>query len=160
MYLRNAFAGLVAGPAFYCAVTLWAVQGSSLGNAVAQTVPLPVQQLTVDSHRIQAEIAADAQTRSAGLMYRTSLPSDTGMLFVFDSIGQPCFWMKNTPLPLSIAFIDHQGYIVNIADMEPHSTKSHCPAAPIRYALEMEQGWFESKEIIAGARVRHLPPPN
>lgn len=158
MYLRNTFAGLLAGPAFYCAVALCAAHGFAIGTAAAQTATLPVQQLSIDSHPIQAEIAADAQTRSNGLMYRTSLAADTGMLFVFDSIGQPCFWMKNTPLPLSIAFIDRQGYIVNMADMEPHSTKSHCPAAPILYALEMEQGWFESKAIKPGARVMHLPP--
>lgn len=158
MYLRNSCAGLLGGPAFYWSLVFFVILTLFHGNVQAQAARLPTQELAVDSHRIQAEIAADVQTRSYGLMHRSSLPADTGMLFVFDSVGQPCFWMKNTPLPLSIAFIDRDGYIVNMADMEPHSTASHCPTAPILYALEMEQGWFESKKIQAGARVEHLPP--
>lgn len=157
MYLRNSYAGLLSGPAFYSSLILLVVLTLFHGNTRAQTAGLPTQELIIDSHRIQAEIAADAQTRSFGLMHRASLPADTGMLFVFDSVGQPCFWMKNTPLPLSIAFIDPKGYIVNMADMDPHSTVSHCPEAPILYALEMEQGWFESNGIQVGARVERLP---
>lgn len=160
MYLRNVCAGLLAGPAFYCALVLHAGGAFFHTDARSQTAQLAVQELKIDAHRIRAEIAADAQTRSRGLMYRLSLPPDTGMLFIFESVGQPCFWMKNTPLPLSIAFIDQDGHIVNMADMEPHSTASHCPHAPIRYALEMEQGWFEARDIQAGARVKHLPRPD
>lgn len=157
MYIRNICAGPRVGPAFYWATVFLVVLLASHGIVRSQTKQLPVQELEIDSHHIQAEVAADPQSRSYGLMHRQSLLPDTGMLFVFESVGQPCFWMKNTPLPLSIAFIDRNGYIVNIADMQPLSTASHCPAAPILYALEMEQGWFESKEIHAGARVRHLP---
>lgn len=79
------------------------------------------------------------------------------MLFVFDTVDQPCFWMKNTPLPLSIAFIDPDGTIVNIADMAPRSLDAHCPVKPIRYALEMEQGWFKNQGVEAGAKVTSLP---
>lgn len=92
-------------------------------------------------------------------MYRTFLPPDTGMLFVFDRPGLPCFWMKNTPLPLSIAFIDQRGRIVNIADMQPHDQTSHCPTAPVLYALEMQQGWFRQKGIKPGTQVAPLPLP-
>jgi len=76
---------------------------------------------------------------------------------VFERTGQPCFWMKNTPLPLSIAFIDDNGAIVNIADMQPNTRDNHCPVAPIRYALEMQQGWFKDKGIQPGDTVQNLP---
>ncbi len=92
-------------------------------------------------------------------MQRQSLPPNHGMLFVFEKIGMPCFWMKNTPLPLSIAFIDAQGIIVNIADMQAHSLDTHCPTGPVIYALEMEQGWFRRHQVKAGASVKNLPKP-
>ena len=156
----NLYAGLFVRPAplqllLVCAFVL----SLFYTTAQAQATRLPVTELRVDSHKITAKVAATNQTRGYGLMYRASLPPDTGMLFVFDNPGQPCFWMKNTPLPLSIAFIDQHGVIVNLADMQPHSTISHCPQAPVLYALEMEQGWFASKNIKPGARVSHLPRP-
>lgn len=123
----------------------------------AQGMLLPTTQIQIGPHSVQAEVAATDASRSYGLMNRQSLPADHGMLFVFDSVGMPCFWMKNTPLPLSIAFIDAQGVIVNIADMQPHSQDTHCPAAPIVFALEMEQGWFKRHQIKAGMAVRQLP---
>lgn len=123
----------------------------------AQQALLPTTQFEISGIQIQAEIAATDAARSLGLMNRHSLPDDHGMLFVFDQVGTPCFWMKNTPLPLSIAFIDTQGKITNIADMQPHSLDAHCPAAPIQYALEMEQGWFIRHQIGAGATVKNLP---
>ena len=158
MYLCTLRAGPRAGPAFYLALAALIILAAIHNTAAAQAARLPVQKLVIGSHQIQAEVAATAQARSYGLMHRAHLPPDTGMLFVFESIGKPCFWMKNTPLPLSIAFIDADGYIVNIADMTPHSMTSHCPAAPILYALEMEQGWFLQKDIQAGTRIAHLPP--
>lgn len=79
------------------------------------------------------------------------------MLFVFEQVGTPCFWMKNTPLPLSIAFIGVDGKIVNIADMQALSLAPHCPAGPIVYALEMEQGWFSQHQVQAGTVVSGLP---
>jgi uncharacterized membrane protein (UPF0127 family) len=94
-----------------------------------------------------------------GLMHRTSLAPDHGMLFVFDKPATPCFWMKNTPLPLSIAFIDSAGVVVNIADMRPGSLDEHCPVAPVVYALEMEMGWFKERRIGPGVKVAQLPAP-
>ncbi|WP_371743183.1 DUF192 domain-containing protein [Pollutimonas harenae] len=123
----------------------------------AQGMLLPTTQIKVGPQTVQAEVAATDASRSYGLMNRQSLPTDHGMLFVFDSVGMPCFWMKNTPLPLSIAFIDAQGMIVNIADMQPHSLDTHCPAAAIVFALEMEQGWFKRHQIKAGMAVKQLP---
>lgn len=125
--------------------------------ASAQSLLLPTAQLTIGPHAVDAEVAATESSRSYGLMNRSSLPPDHGMLFVFDEVGMPCFWMKNTPLPLSIAFIDSQGVIVNIADMQPHSLDGHCPTGPIVYALEMQQGWFQQHQVQAGANVDNLP---
>ncbi len=126
-------------------------------SAGSQGMLLPTAQLTIGSHTANVEIAATESSRSYGLMQRQSLPRNHGMLFVFDNAGMPCFWMKNTPLPLSIAFVDAKGRIVNISDMRPHSLDEHCPAAPVVYALEMEQGWFHQNNIKAGATVAGLP---
>lgn len=90
-------------------------------------------------------------------MYRQSLAPNSGMLFVFDYSMPACFWMKNTPLPLSIAFITDEGTITNIEAMQPFSTASVCPLRPVKYALEMEQGWFAKQDIYAGDVVQHLP---
>ena len=89
-------------------------------------------------------------------MYRTSLAPNGGMLFVFEQPGEQCMWMKNTLLPLSVAFIDDDGSIVNIADMQPQTEDPHCAAKPVRYALEMTQGWFAERGIRAGSRLRGL----
>jgi len=120
---------------------------------------LPTAELSVGGTPVHAEVAATPASRNLGLMFRQSLPVDHGMLFVFEADVQQCFWMKNTPLPLSIAFIDAGGRIVNIRDMQPLSEASHCPIAPIRYALEMQQGWFGMNGVQAGQAVRGLPAP-
>lgn len=146
-------------PVFFCCVLTLLALGLASGPARAQAMLLPTAQLKVGPHAVQAEVAATEASRSYGLMNRNALPADHGMLFVFDAVGMPCFWMKNTPLPLSIAFIDAQGKIVNIADMQPHSLDTHCPQAPILYALEMQQGWFRQHLVKAGAAVANLPPP-
>jgi len=128
--------------------------------AFAQSGPqatLPTTRLTAGMHVITAELANTPYSRMVGMMYRESTPPNHGMLFVFEDKQQHCFWMRNTPLPLSIAFIDDDGTIVNIADMAPKSDDSHCPARPIRYALEMEKGWFQKKGVKAGARIAGLP---
>ncbi|HLS86906.1 MAG TPA: DUF192 domain-containing protein [Burkholderiales bacterium] len=119
---------------------------------------LPVARLTAGMHVIRAEVAADFPTRMQGLMHRESLGRNAGMLFVFDEASIHCMWMKNTLIPLSVAFIDESGRILNIADMEPHSEQSHCAAAPARYALEMAQGWFAERHIRAGMRLGGLEP--
>lgn len=125
--------------------------------AHAQAMLLPTTQLVIKNHIVQAEIAATDASRAYGLMNRASLPESHGMLFVYDRPSAMCFWMKNTPLPLSIAFIDASGRIVTIADMQPLSLDSHCPTEPALYALEMEQGWFAQREIRVGEPVMGLP---
>jgi hypothetical protein len=118
----------------------------------------PVAELTAGMYRIRAEVVADYATRARGLMHRKSLPSNAGMLFVFDDHAVHCMWMKNTLIPLSVAFIDDRGVIINIADMEPHSEASHCAAQPVKYALEMNGGWFAARGIKPGARLGGVPP--
>jgi uncharacterized membrane protein (UPF0127 family) len=124
--------------------------------ALAQPPPLRTLELGAGMHVIRAEVADSFATRTQGLMHRTSLPPNGGMLFVFDEDGTHCMWMRNTLIPLSVAFLDERGAIVNIADMQPHSEQSHCAARPARYALEMTQGWFAQRGLRAGARLRGL----
>lgn len=118
---------------------------------------LPVVPLTAGMYAIQAEVAADDASRQQGLMFRKNMPANAGMLFVLEEKAGHCFWMKNTELPLSIAFLADDGTIVNIEDMQPHSEDNHCPKAAVRYALEMNQGWFAQKGIRAGAKIGGLP---
>jgi uncharacterized membrane protein (UPF0127 family) len=123
--------------------------------AFAQT--LPVLELKAGMHLIRAEVAADFASRAQGLMHRKSLAPNGGMLFVFDRAEQ--HWMKNTYIPLSVAFLDEQGTIINIADMQPHSEQSHCATRPAVYALEMTRGWFAERGIKAGAKLAGLAKP-
>lgn len=113
--------------------------------------------LELSGQSISVEVADNERTRSKGLMYRESMPADQGMLFIFDYPHQPCFWMKNTYLPLSIAFITAQGTISSIHDMHPQSTETHCPREAIVYALEMNQGWFKKHALKPGSKVEGLP---
>lgn len=126
-------------------------------EAICQTTApgptLPVKALTAGMHRIQAEVAATDANRSRGLMFRKELAPNHGMLFVFEQAAVQCFWMRNTLLPLSIAFILDDGTITNIADMAPMTENSHCSTAPVRYTLEMEQGWFAKRGITAGKKI-------
>ena len=123
----------------------------------APQLSLPRTQLTVGMHRIDAQIAATDAQRATGLMSRISMPEGEGMLFVFERAGVQCFWMKNTLIPLTAAFIADDGSIVNLADMQPQSEDNHCSTAPVRYVLEMNQGWFAQRHIRAGHTVRGLP---
>ena len=123
------------------------------GSPLAQ---LPAVQLSAGMHLIRAEVADSMGTRMEGLMHRKSMPEGAGMVFVFDELAPHCMWMKNTLIPLSVAFIDQAGAIINIADMQPHSEQSHCAARPARYALEMNKGWFAQRGIKPGARLRGL----
>ncbi len=124
--------------------------------ALAQQPPLRTIELSAGMHVIRAEVADGFASRMQGLMQRTSLPPNGGMLFVFDEDATHCMWMKNTLIPLSVAFLDARGAIINIADMVPHSELSHCAARAARYALEMTQGWFAQRGIRAGANLRGL----
>lgn len=103
-------------------------------------------------YRIDTEVVADQSSRMQGLMNRRSMAPQQGMLFVFPEIGRHCMWMRNTLIPLSVAFLDREGRIINIENMQPHTEISHCSARPARYALEMNLGWFASKGIKPGAR--------
>jgi uncharacterized protein len=127
--------------------------------ARAQDAPqqLPTVPLTAGMHLIQAEVARTPAQRQIGLMNRKEMPVNAGMLFVFEQPGTQCFWMRNTLIPLTIAFLADDGTVVNLADMTPLSEASHCSAKPVRYALEMNQGWFAKRGIGPGARVRGGP---
>lgn len=129
---------------------------------LAQDAPQQLRSipLTAGMHVIQAEVAVSPEQRAIGLMYRKTMPTNNGMLFVFDAPQPQCFWMKNTLLPLSIAFIAEDGSVVNIADMQPMTETSHCSDKPVRFALEMNQGWFAKRGIKAGVKLKGQPWPN
>lgn len=118
---------------------------------------LPTVALTAGMHRIEAEVAQTSHQHQVGLMHRTEMAAHQGMLFVYEQPQVHCFWMRNTLLPLTIAFIDDQGRIVNLADMQPLKEDSHCSAKPVRFALEMNQGWFAKRGIKAGSTLRGAP---
>jgi uncharacterized membrane protein (UPF0127 family) len=122
---------------------------SCLSPALAQT-GLPLMELTVGFHRVEAEVAATPEHRMVGLMNRKSMPIQHGMLFVFAQTGRHCMWMRNTLLPLSVAFLDEKGIIINIEDMQPQTENNHCAAKEARYALEMNLGWFKTRGVKAG----------
>ncbi len=114
---------------------------------------LPRVDLTAGFYRIQAEVAARDPDRMQGLMHRRSMPANHGMLFVFAQAARHCMWMRNTLLPLSVAFLDEEGRILNIEDMQPQTEDNHCAAKAARYALEMNLGWFAGKGIKPGTRI-------
>lgn len=128
------------------------------GTAQAQQPqpPLPAVQLNAGMHLIHAEVAADFTTRAQGLMYRESLGPNAGMLFIFEQPAIQCMWMKNTLIPLSVAFMDANGVILNIADMQPQTEESHCASKPAILALEMTRGWFAQHGIKPGAKLGGL----
>ncbi|MFT3850685.1 MAG: DUF192 domain-containing protein [Propionivibrio sp.] len=123
-----------------------------VSSAHAQT-PMPRMELTAGFYRIVSEIAANQKDRMQGLMHRRSMQANEGMLFVFPQEDRHCMWMRNTFLPLSVAFLDAKGRILNIEDMEPQTEDNHCAAAPARYALEMNKGWFAGKGIAPGQNI-------
>lgn len=136
--------------AVFAGLILWAASSS------AQQAALPTVVLNAGIHAIQAEVAETPAARSQGLMRRKSMAQGAGMLFLFDESAVHCMWMKNTLIPLSVAFIDERGQIVNIADMQPRDETSHCATRPARYALEMNQGWFKKRGIVGGAAIQGL----
>ena len=128
--------------------------------ALAQTEPQPRLagiEIKAGMHIIHAEVARSDEQQMRGLMLRTDLPGNDGMLFVNERAERRCFWMRNTLVPLTIAFIDDVGSIVNLADMQPQSDESHCSSKPVRYALEMRQGWFAKRAIKPGFKLRGAP---
>ncbi|QWD72116.1 DUF192 domain-containing protein [Polynucleobacter sp. UB-Raua-W9] len=129
---------------------------SSLAFAQVNT-GLPTVELRTGIYRIQAEIADTPESRQTGLMNRTSMPTNSGMLFIFEEKAGHCFWMFSTKIPLAIAFISDDGKIVNIEEMQAGTTNNHCPKAPIRYALEMNKRWFSDRVIAPGSVMSGLP---
>ena len=109
--------------------------------------------ITSGLHRIDVQVAATPEQRQTGLMFRKDMPTHEGMIFVFDQPGMQCFWMKNTLIPLSAAFVLDDGTIVNIEDMKPLVLDSHCSTQPVRFVLEMNKGWFAKKGIRAGSKL-------
>jgi len=132
------------------------------GSTLAQTPQpkLPTIAINAGIHVIRAEVAQSPEERMLGLMFRSSMPVNDGMLFAFEQAGVQCFWMKNTLLPLSAAFVADDGRIVNIEDMQPQTETSHCSAKPVRFVLEMNQGWFARRGIKPGSRLQGAPFAN
>ena len=128
--------------------------------ASAQTGPQPKLKtvpLTAGMHVIQAELAITPEQQQIGMMFRRTMGANEAMLFIEETASVRCFWMRNTFIPLSIAFLADDGTIVNIADMQPQSDQSHCSAQPVRYALEMNMGWFAKRGLKPGSRIRGGP---
>ena len=141
--------------------TLLATVLAMLLGAAAQAQDGPQKldsiQLNAGMHLIRAELARTPDERSIGLMFRQTMAGNDGMLFAFEVPSQQCFWMKNTLLPLSAAFIADDGSIVNIEDMKPQTLDSHCSAKPVRFVLEMNQGWFAKRGLKAGSKLQGSP---
>lgn len=113
--------------------------------------------LRIQGHELHAEYAQTVAQRERGLMGRRELAADSGMLFRFDEVRRHCLWMKDTPLPLSAAFFDEAGLLVDVIDLEPFNTEIRCSKRPARYALEMNQGWFDERGVELGARLTGIP---
>lgn len=146
MFLRRLLHGLLS--TLVLALPAWA-QEPQLG--------LPQVRLSAGMYQIDAQVAATPVQRQIGLMFRKEMPQQEGMLFVFEDASPQCFWMKNTLLPLTAAFVADDGRIVNLADMKPQTTDSHCSEEPVRYVLEMNQGWFARKNIKKGFKLAGGP---
>lgn len=130
---------------------------------LAQGLPqldLPRIKISAGMHLIDTQVALTSEQRATGLMFRKDMPASEGMLFIFEQAGVQCFWMKNTLLPLTAAFVGDDGSIINLADMKPQTTESHCSKQPVRYVLEMNQGWFARKGIKAGFKLAGQPFQN
>ena len=124
--------------------------------ALADTRPRTTT-LKIGAHPLKVEVVQNDADRSRGLMFREKLGRDDGMLFIFDEPAYHSMWMKNTLIPLSVAFVDAGGTILNILDMEPQTLESHVSAGPSIYAIETNKGWFAGKKIKAGDKVTGLP---
>ncbi len=138
------------------ASTLFAVALLSSAQEAPQ-LDLPRIKLGAGMYQIDAQIARTSEQRTVGLMHRREMPPYEGMLFVFEQPSKLCFWMKNTLIPLTAAFVADDGTVVNLADMTPQTTESHCAIRPVRYVLEMNQGWFAKRGIKSGAKLTGEP---
>lgn len=148
--MKNRFFRLAPVATFLAALSCLSPQAQAQDSA-----QMSLQRVTLNAgiHNIDVQIAQTPQQQAIGLMYRTSMPSNEGMLFVFPNANKQCFWMKNTVLSLTAAFIADDGTIVNLENMQPQTTEPHCSKRPVRYVLEMNQGWFAHKGIKAGFKL-------
>jgi len=146
----RAFAPMVLAAALAAAPAL----AQDALTAKLRTIPVKV-----GAHALRVEVADSDATRARGLMYRQAMAQNDGMLFIFEDPGYHSMWMQNTYIPLSVAFIDGEGKILNILDMEPKTTDTHTAAGPARYAIETNKGWFAQKKIKPGDKVTGLPKP-
>ena len=131
-----------------------------VGTAAADEAPQTNLQritLTASIHQIDTQVAVTQDQHAVGLMFRNEMPINEGMLFVFDQPTMQCFWMKNTRIALTAAFVADDGTIVNLENMKPQTTESHCSTKPVRYVLEMNQGWFSKKGVKPGSKLRGQP---
>jgi len=138
-------------------VTLFALAAAAAALAQEPQTNLQRVRLAAGMHQIDAQVAATPDQRATGLMWRREMPQHEGMLFIFEAPAVQCFWMKNTLMPLSAAFLADDGTLVNVVEMKPQTLDSHCSEKPVRYVLEMNQGWFAKKGIKPGARLAGTP---
>ena len=150
--MKNILASLILTAALACT----AAQAQNIAPPAPQT-DLPRSTLQIGKAKLQVQIASEDRERAIGLMSRTSLDANEGMLFVFPVAAQQCFWMRNTLIPLTAAFVADDGRIVNLADMQPLSDTPHCSTTPVRYVLEAKLGWFAQHGIRAGSRITGSP---
>lgn len=118
---------------------------------------LPRTGLTIGMYRINAQVATTNEQHATGLMFRTEMPQHEGMLFVFEQAAQQCFWMKNTLIPLAVAFVADDGTLVNLDEMKAQTLNAHCSEKPVRYVLEMNASWFSKKGLKAGDKLKGPP---
>jgi uncharacterized protein len=143
----------IKSPRWHVAVGLYALAAAAWAEALPAP-RLPTIEIGAGMHVIRAEVAQSPQQQQIGMMMRREMGANEGMLFVNADAGVRCFWMRNTLLPLTIAFIADDGTIVNLADMQPQSDQSHCSEKPVRFALEMNKGWFAKRGLSAGTKLR------
>lgn len=143
--IKNLFVLALAGAAFAASTATAQPQG--------QPQQLPTVTLQAGMYNIQAQVAQTGEQRQIGLMFRKEMAPHEGMIFVFEQPGTQCFWMRNTLIPLSAAFVAEDGSIVNIEDMKPQSDESHCSKKPVRFVLEMNVGWFAKRGLKAGSKL-------
>lgn len=144
-------------PLFFRLLCAWVLLSSTAWAQESPQLQLPRVTLTAGMHLINAQVAANPQERAVGLMFRKEMPVNEGMLFAFEQASEQCFWMKNTLLPLTAAFVTDDGTIVNLADMTPQNLTSHCSAKPVRFVLEMNKGWFDKRGLKAGSKLSGPP---
>ncbi|WP_291214077.1 DUF192 domain-containing protein [Hydrogenophaga sp.] len=136
---------------------MWVFATSTVWAQESPQLQLPRVTLSAGMHLINAQVASTPQERAIGLMFRKEMPVNEGMLFAFEQASEQCFWMKNTLLPLTAAFVADDGSIVNLADMQPQSLESHCSTRPVRFVLEMNKGWFDKRGLKAGSKLSGPP---